>query len=123
MSSLLNDVLRGWQGPLPRLEYVTDGGHHPSEYFDQVLRAMVHPCTGGTLAWQQVLDFYHACGYITKMAEALFGAGTRQASSWAHKMSHWLPSFTIAASVPLRTWSPNVRCTAENVDSTVLRWW
>lgn len=90
LTALLTDVLRCWQGPLPRLEYVTDGGHHPSEYFDQVLRTMVHPRTDAPLAWQQVLDFYHACGYITKMAEALFGTGTHQASSWAHKMRHWL---------------------------------
>ena len=90
LTALLHDVLLRWQGPLPRLEYVTDGGHHPSEYFDQVLRSMVHPRTGALLPWQQVLDFYHACGYVTKMAEALFGAGTRQAASWAHKMRHWL---------------------------------
>jgi hypothetical protein len=89
LTALVQDVLRRWQGPLPRLEYVTDGGHHPSEYFDQVLRLMVHPRTGAALGWEQVLDFYHACVYVTKMAEALFGAG-RKASSWAHKMRHWL---------------------------------
>jgi hypothetical protein len=76
--------------PLPRLEYVTDGGHHPSEYFEQMLRSMAHPRTGVLLPWQQVLDFYHACGYVTKMAEALFGAGTHQAAWWAHEMRHWL---------------------------------
>lgn len=90
LTALLDAVLLRWQGPLPRLEYVTDGGHHPSEYFDQVLRRMVHPRTGAALLWEQVLDFYHACGYLTKMAEAMFGAGTQQASSWAHKMRHWL---------------------------------
>jgi hypothetical protein len=90
LTALLNDVLMRWQGPLPRLEYVTDGGHHPAEYFDEVLRSMVHPRTGSALEWQQVLDFYHACGYVTKMAEALFGAGTQQAKSWSAKMRRWL---------------------------------
>jgi hypothetical protein len=45
---------------------------------------------GHKLDWQWVVDYYHACGYITKMAEALFGAGTRAAHAWAHKMRHWL---------------------------------
>jgi hypothetical protein len=90
LTALLADVLLRWQGPLPRLEYVTDGGHHPSEYFDEVLRSLVHPRSGAPLLWEQVLDFYHACGYLTKMAEALFGVGTQQASSWAHKMRRWL---------------------------------
>lgn len=90
LTALLHDVLERWQGPLPRLQYVTDGGHHPTEYFEQVLRLMVHPRSGVQLQWEQVLDFYHACGYLTKMAEALFGAGTQQASSWAAKMRRWL---------------------------------
>lgn len=90
LTALLNDVLLHWQGPLPRLEYVTDGGHHPSEYFTQVLRPMVHPRSGAKLQWQQVLDFYHACLYLTKIAEALFGVGSARASSWAHKMRRWL---------------------------------
>jgi len=90
LTALLNDVLERWQGPLPRLQYVTDGGHHPSEYFDQVLRRMVHPRTSAKLEWQQVLDFYHACVYVTKMAEAMFGVGTQQAKSWSAKMRRWL---------------------------------
>jgi hypothetical protein len=49
LTALLNDVLRGWDGPLPRLQYVTDGGHHPSEYFGTVLKNMLHPGTGARL--------------------------------------------------------------------------
>jgi hypothetical protein len=90
LTALLNEVLRRWHRPLPRLQYVTDGGHHPTEYFDKVLRPMLHPRTGAQLEWQQVVDFYHACNYITKMAEAMFGAGTQRASSWAAKMRRWL---------------------------------
>lgn len=90
LTALLHDVLQIWQGPVPRLQYVTDGGHHPSEYFAQVLQHMVHPRSGAKLDWQWVLDYYHGCGYISKLAEAMFGAGSRQAASWAHKMRHWL---------------------------------
>ena len=60
LTALLAAVLHGWHGPLPRLQYVTDGGHHPNEYFVQTLQNMVHPRTGQALAWQWVLDYYHA---------------------------------------------------------------
>lgn len=90
LTDLLTAVLQRWQGPLPRLQYVTDGGHHPSEYFALVLSVMLHPRTGARLAWEWVLDYYHACLYITKMAEALFGKQTQSAASWAAKMRRWL---------------------------------
>jgi hypothetical protein len=90
LRALLSDVLASWQGPCPRLEYVTDGGHHPTEFYQKVLRKMRHPRTGAALEWQWVIDFYHACGYLSKLAEALFGAGTGEAARWAHKMRHWL---------------------------------
>jgi hypothetical protein len=90
LTDLLRDVLRGWQGPLPRLQYVTDAGNHPTEYFDTVLRRMVHPRTGQPLLWQWVLDYYHACLYVTKLAEALFGKDTKAAAAWAAKMRRWL---------------------------------
>lgn len=90
LTALLNAVLQGWQGPLPRLQYVTDGGHHPSEYFVNVLQNMLHPRTGQKLEWQWVLDYYHACLYLTKIAEALFGKDTQAAAAWAAKMRRWL---------------------------------
>jgi hypothetical protein len=90
LTALLTDVLQGWQGPLPRLQYVTDGGHHPSEYFATVLQNMLHPRTGQKLQWQWVLDYYHACLYLTKIAEALFGKETQAAAAWAAKMRRWL---------------------------------
>lgn len=91
LTALLHAVLVTWQGPLPRLEYVTDGGHHPTEYFQEVLKKMPDPRRPGhKLDWAWVVDYYHACGYISKMADALFGAGTRQALAWSHKMRHWL---------------------------------
>ena len=90
LTELLRGVLHGWQGPLPRLQYTTDGGHHPSEYFGSVLASMRHPRTGEPLAWEWVLDYYHACQYLTKMAEAIFGGGTRAAGAWVAKMRRWL---------------------------------
>ncbi len=90
LTELLLEVFKGWDGPLPRLQYVTDGGHHPSEYFVQTLQKMKHPVTGKLLEWEWVLDYYHACLYITKLAEALFGKNTKEAFSWASKMRHWL---------------------------------
>jgi hypothetical protein len=90
LTALLTAVLNGWQGPLPRLQYVTDGGHHPSEYFATVLQTMLHPGTGKLLEWEWVVDYYHACLYVTKLAEALFGKETKEAASWAAKMRRWL---------------------------------
>jgi hypothetical protein len=89
LTALLTAVLER-PGPLPRLQYVTDGGHHPSEYFATVLQSMLHPRTGKPLEWEWVVDYYHACLYVTKLAEALFGKETKKAGSWAAKMRRWL---------------------------------
>lgn len=90
LTELLHDVLLGWHGALPRLQYVTDAGDHPTAYFEKVLQTMVHPRTGKSLHWHWVIDYYHACLYITKMAEALFGKDSKEAASWAAKMRRWL---------------------------------
>lgn len=89
MTSLILKVLAGLTGALPRLHYVTDGGHEPTRYFQQVLRKLVHPCRPGRLLrWTRVIDFYHACAYLPKMSEAL--CGLVPVLSWARKMRHWL---------------------------------
>lgn len=90
LTALLEEVLRQWQKPLPRLEFVTDAGHHPTDYFHECLRTMTHPRTGAKLEWEWVVDFYHACTYVGKLGDALFGAGTYKASAWFRKMRHWL---------------------------------
>jgi hypothetical protein len=90
LTQLLHAVLARWQGALPRLQYVTDAGDNPTAYYKMVLQSMVHPRTGEALAWQWVVDYYHACLYVTKMAEALFGKETKEAVSWAAKMRRWL---------------------------------
>jgi hypothetical protein len=89
MTSLITGLLAALTGVLPRLHYVSDGGHEPTRYFQQVLRKLVDPRhVGRLLRWTRVIDFYHACAYITKMAEALYGR--IPVLSWARKMRHWL---------------------------------
>jgi hypothetical protein len=85
LTGLILALLTTWEGPLPRLHYVTDAGHHPQDFFRSVLHGMTHPRTGERLKWTWAVDYYHACERITKIAEALFGAG-REATAWAEKM-------------------------------------
>jgi hypothetical protein len=90
LTLLLEDVLRRWTGPLPRLAYITDGGYQQTRYYRQVLRRMSdsrHP--GQRLKWAWVIDYYHACEYIYKMSEALF-SDPKRAQAWARKMCRWL---------------------------------
>jgi hypothetical protein len=90
LTRLITDVLSQWPGPLPRLAYVTDAGHHPSEYYDRVLKPMRHPRRPGEpLQWEWVLDYYHASEYIHKLSEALF-RDPRRARAWGRKMCRWL---------------------------------
>lgn len=90
LTRLLGDVLGRWDGPLPRLVYVTDCGHHPTEYFEDVLAVMKNPRRPEeVLPWEWIVDYYHACLYITKLAEAIFGPG-REAFAWAAKQRRLL---------------------------------
>jgi hypothetical protein len=89
LTGLLAEVLRRWEGPLPRLCYVTDCGDSETAYYRGVLRRMAHPRTGEALGWQWVVDYYHASQRISAMAEALFGACPR-AGRWVRKMRRLL---------------------------------
>lgn len=89
LTLLIRDVLVQWDGPLPRLCYVTDAGHHPTEFFHETLCGMEHPRTGQVLQWQWVLDYFHAAGYLGKLAGALFGEGP-ECLAWTRKMRRWL---------------------------------
>ena len=84
LTALLLEVLRQWDGPLPRLAYLTDAGATEAQYPRKVLKKLRHPRTGKRLAWQWIVDYYHASQRLTTMAEALFGVG-RKASAWAAK--------------------------------------
>lgn len=85
LTALIEEVLRQWEGPLPRLAYVTDAGDHETAYYRHVLKKLRHPRTGKLLTWQWIVDFYHAAQRLSTMGEALFGAG-REASAWAARM-------------------------------------
>ena len=93
LTSLLTQVLAQWHGQrkaAPRLAYVTDGGNHPKNYYGRVLRRLADPWRPGqVLTWQWVLDFWHACGYVHDLAEALFGASPK-AEVWFAKWRRWL---------------------------------
>jgi hypothetical protein len=90
LTSLLRTTLTAWPGPVPRLAYITDKGSAPDDYYRRVLKPMKHPRDGRPLTWEWVLDFYHVCTYIGKMADALFGPQTPAAASWFAKMRRWL---------------------------------
>lgn len=89
LTQLLAEVLRRWQGPVPRLCYVTDAGDHETTYYRKALRRLRHPRTGQKLPWFWVVDYYHASERLWTMAEALFGTGQRS-WAWARKMQKLL---------------------------------
>jgi hypothetical protein len=90
LTTLITAVMRGWTGPLPRLAYITDGGYHQTQYYRRVLQRLSDPHhPGRRLKWSWVIDYYHACEYIYKMADALFQDAQR-AQGWARKMCRWL---------------------------------
>jgi hypothetical protein len=88
LTALLQSVLAGWDGPLPRLVYVTDAGYHQTTYFEEVLVKMENPRRAGErLEWLWIVDFYHAAQYVSQLAKVLFSQEkTRQA--WARRMRH-----------------------------------
>ena len=90
LTALLTATLTAWQGLLPRLAYITDKGSAPDDYYRRVLKKMKHPRAGTKLTWDWVLDFYHVCTYLGKMADALFGVGTAAGAQWFAKMRRWL---------------------------------
>jgi hypothetical protein len=88
LTALVTGVLRQWAGPPPRLVYVTDKGWAQDDYFRRVLRRMRDPRRPRQrLAWEWVLDFFHVCGYVAKLRDALFGAGGWR---WFERMRRWL---------------------------------
>jgi hypothetical protein len=103
LTARLTATLKAWQGPVPRLAYITDKGSAPDEYYRRVLKKMKHPRDGQRLPWEWVLDFYHVCSYIGKMADALFGPETRAGTQWFAKMRCWLRDRPQGAAQVLRS--------------------
>lgn len=93
LTSLINKILAAWHAcnkDCPRLVYLTDGGHHCRDFFFRVLRKMSDPWRQDRkLDWQWILDYWHVCGYVNKMAVALFGEGAK-AHQWFRRMRRWL---------------------------------
>jgi hypothetical protein len=91
LTALVTDVLQQYEGPLPRLVYVTDKGQAQDEYYQRKLRRMWHPRQPRQrLVWEWVLDFFHVCAYVGKLSEALFGKSSKTSSSWFRRMRRWL---------------------------------
>jgi hypothetical protein len=86
LTSLLTEVLKQWDGPLPTLSYITDSGSNESSYFKHALERMCHPRTGKRLVWQRVADYYHAAERVWKMSEKLFGKKSKRYQQWARRM-------------------------------------
>jgi len=90
LTALLEDVLRRWTKPRPRLAYITDAGYQQTRYYREVLKRMRDPHhPRQRLTWHWVVDYFHACEYIYKMSEALF-SDHKRAQAWARKMCRWL---------------------------------
>ena len=89
LTALLEELWQRWQGPLPRLCYVTDAGDNETGYYERVLRRQKHPRSGEPLHWERVVDYYHASTRLWTLGEQLFGKGQR-AASWTRKMQRWL---------------------------------
>ena len=73
-----------------KLRYVTDAGSIPHGYFRKVLAKMKHPVTGKALKWSWGVDFFHACEYVSQLADSLFGVGTTESQDWFKENRHTL---------------------------------
>jgi hypothetical protein len=90
LTRLITEVLPAWDGPAPRLAYITDAGFHQTEYFEGVLTQMEDPRRAGhKRPWTRIVDFYHASEYLAKLAQVLFD-DPRAAHAWQTKMRRWL---------------------------------
>jgi hypothetical protein len=86
LTALLHAVLADWQGPLPRLVYLTDAGYHQTTYYQDVLCRMEHPHhPGQRLHWLWIVDYYHAASYVSKLAKVLFSHEQTQ-QAWARRL-------------------------------------
>ncbi|HLQ45371.1 MAG TPA: hypothetical protein VK137_11620 [Planctomycetaceae bacterium] len=85
LKSLILSVLSAWDGPPPRLCYVSDAGDSESSFYKHHLHRMRDPRRGGRLKWQRIVDFYHAAERISTLAECLNLSPTK-AREWSMRM-------------------------------------
>ena len=87
LSGLLEELFSRWEGPLPRLAYVTDSGSNETDFYRRFLRSMKHPLTGAKLDWTRVADFYHVSERVWALADALFTKSQeRESIAWVRRM-------------------------------------
>ena len=84
LTHVITQTLIRLDGYVPELRYVTDAGCHPQAFYRDVLEPMLHPVTDEPLSWSWGVDFYHACEYVSSLANSILGAGEK-ASAWAEK--------------------------------------
>ena len=90
LTTLLQAVLAGCSGPLPRLVYLTDAGYHQTTYYQEVLTQLEDPHRPGRrLEWLWIVDYYHAAGYVTRLANVLFSKEKTQ-QAWSRRMRRLL---------------------------------
>jgi hypothetical protein len=116
LTRLVRRVLDRWEGPLPRLAYVTDAGRNETNYYRSVLRRMLHPRTDEPLVWYRIFDYYHASQRIWTMASALFPRNQTGARAWALRMCGLFkkpsgPSRVLHSAAALRS---RCKCSAAN---------
>jgi hypothetical protein len=86
LTALIQGVLGAWEGVMPRLVYLTDAGHHQTTYYQEVLSQMENPRRAGErLGWLWIVDYYHAAGYVSRLAKVLFLKEKTQ-QAWARRM-------------------------------------
>jgi hypothetical protein len=90
LTALLTAVLTQWSGPTPRLAYITDKGQAQDDYWRRLRRMQNPRQRSQRLEWEWVLDFFHVCGYVSKMSDALFGRCVHQGQGWFKRMRKWL---------------------------------
>ncbi len=88
LNELIQETLRRWEGPLPRLTYIADAGDNETSYYEKHLKKMRHPRTGQRLDWIRIVDYYHASQRIWTVSELLFGKRYREPArnAWARRM-------------------------------------
>jgi hypothetical protein len=86
LTALVQGVLAGWEGPMPRLVYLTDAGHHQTAYFKEVLMRMEDPRhPGERLMWLWIVDYWHVAGYVSRLADVLF-RDEKARQAWSRRM-------------------------------------
>ncbi|MGH7957845.1 MAG: hypothetical protein ACREH8_12680 [Opitutaceae bacterium] len=83
--ALVQEILRGWSGPLPQLAYISDAGDQEEAFYTRRLCRMRHPVTKARLKWQRVVDYYHAASRLTTIADAL-NLDEAAGKAWARHM-------------------------------------